>query len=161
MVDIDWTCDFKRNLENIGDCIPTFTFERIDNDGDGIVSEGFNFRTLVYENNSTIRELKKLYGIRIAFTSTGRASMFSFLALSITFGAGIVYLGISKLITDLALGAFMMCHQKNKDPVRYSKFEAAKYARLDDIKNERQSNEKELKTHIQTQLANSANNNET
>ena len=104
LVDIDWTCNFDYPID---DCIPTFTFERVDNDGDGIVSEGFNFRTVVYENNSTIRELKKLYGIRITFTSSGRGGIFSFVALTITLGAGIAYLGVSKLITDLVLSNFM------------------------------------------------------
>ena len=104
LVDIDWTCNFDYDLD---DCIPSFTFERIDNDGDGIESEGFNFRTVVYENNSTIRELKKLYGVRITFTSSGRGGKFSFFALTVTLGAGIAYLGIAKLITDLVLSNFM------------------------------------------------------
>ena len=104
LIDIDWTCNFDLDLE---ECEPTFTFERIDNDGDGIVSEGFNFRTVVYENNSTVRELKKLYGIRLTFTSSGRGGQFSFVALTVTLGAGIAYLGVSKLITDLVLSNFM------------------------------------------------------
>eukprot|EP01084_Bolivina_argentea_P035511 65863_1 len=122
LVDIDWTCNFDNDIK---DCIPDFKFERIDNDGDGIVSEGFNFRTVVYENNSTIRELKKLYGIRITFTSSGRGGRFSFAALTLTLGAGIAYLGVSKLIADLILSNFM------KESHKYSE---AKYFKIDNTK---------------------------
>lgn len=115
LVDIDWTCNFDYDID---DCIPTFTFERVDNDGDGIVSEGFNFRTVVYENSSTTRELKKLYGVRITFTSSGRGGRFSFVALTVTLGAGIAYLGVAKLITDLILSNWM----KHTDKYRHAKY---------------------------------------
>eukprot|EP01083_Nonionella_stella_P097817 274987_1 len=122
LVDIDWTCNFDQGYD---ECMPQFNFERIDNEGDGIVSEGYNFRTVVYENNSTLRELKKLYGVRITFTSSGRGGQFSMLALSITLGAGIAYLGVAKIVTDLVLSYFLPQSKKYKE-AKYLRVHAKK-----------------------------------
>eukprot|EP01083_Nonionella_stella_P303949 1054074_1 len=122
LVDIDWTCNFDQGYD---ECMPQFNFERIDNEGDGIVSEGYNFRTVVYENNSTLRELKKLYGVRITFTSSGRGGQVSMLDLSITLGAGIAYLGVAKIVTDLVLSYFLPQSKKYKE-AKYLRVHAKK-----------------------------------
>eukprot|EP00483_Globobulimina_turgida_P004679 UN04688 len=100
---IDWTCNLDYKID---ECIPRFTVDRIDNEGDGVVKEGYNFRAVSYDPVSTVRELKKLYGIRIAFTISGTAGQFSIVALTTTFGAGIAYLGIATILTDLILTYF-------------------------------------------------------
>eukprot|EP01084_Bolivina_argentea_P256742 432376_1 len=111
LVEIDWNCNLDKGLDA---CIPEFSFERIDNDDDGI-SDGFNFRTVLYHNNSNTRQLKKFYGIRLTFISSGQARMFNIVALTITLGAGVAYLGIAKLVTDLGLTYLMRNNPKFRE----------------------------------------------
>ena len=55
----------------------------------------------------THRLLRKLYGLRIVFTTTGQARKFSFGALCVTFGAGVAYLGVASFLADIVLERFL------------------------------------------------------
>jgi len=101
-----WNCNFDRRVE---DCNPVFSFERVDNVEDTI-SYGFNFRTVSYDATKQYRLLEKLYGVRIFFVVDGTGGKFNFAALTVTFGAGLAYLSIAKVVTDLILDNFMGRH---------------------------------------------------
>ena len=92
-------------------CLPEISFSRVDNEGDGVVSTGFNFRSVYYENNSTLRELKKLYGLRLVFISSGRAGKFHIVPLCITLGSGLAYLGLATIVVDFVLSRCIKNHQ--------------------------------------------------
>ncbi len=51
--------------------------------------------------------LRKLYGIRVVFTTSGQGKKFSFAALTVTFGAGLAYLGAAAFIADIVLEKFL------------------------------------------------------
>ena len=71
------------------------------------ISYGFNFRTVSYDAAKEHRLLEKLYGVRVFFIVQGSGRKFNFAALTVTFGAGLAYLGIAKVVTDLILDHFM------------------------------------------------------
>ncbi|ETO29870.1 P2X receptor subunit, partial [Reticulomyxa filosa] len=90
-----WNC----NLDNGADkCNPTFQFQRLDNSTNS-VSLG--------NPTGTNRRLRKLIGVRFVFVVDGKAGKFSFAALSVTFGAGLAYIGIASFITDIVLERFL------------------------------------------------------
>ena len=72
---------------------------------EGSISHGFNFRTALYDfdTSTTTRTLRKLHGIRLIFLVNGSGGKFNFGALTITFGAGLAYLGIASILTDIVL----------------------------------------------------------
>ena len=53
------------------------------------------------------RLLRKLYGIRVVFTTAGEGREFSFAQLTVTFGAGLAYLGVAAFLTDIVLEKFL------------------------------------------------------
>ena len=69
-----------------------------------------------YDVNMDRRLLRKLYGIRVVFTVSGTGYKFSFAVLTVTFGAGLAYLGVAAFLTDIVLEKFLP--------------ESAKYERL-------------------------------
>ena len=103
LVSSNWDCNFDGDL---ADCSPSFSFERVDNVADTI-SYGFNFRTVSYDATKEHRLLEKLYGVRVFFIVQGEGRKFNFAALTVTFGAGLAYLGIAKVVTDLILDHFI------------------------------------------------------
>ena len=103
MVSSIWNCDFD---EDVNECNPEFNFERIDNINNTI-SHGFNFRTVTYDVTKKYRLLEKLHGIRVLFVVDGTGRKFNFAALTVTLGAGLAYLSVAKVITDLILDKFM------------------------------------------------------
>merc|ERR1712154_490128 len=67
------------------------------------ISIGYNFRNVDYGPNEKHRVLKKLTGLRFVFIVEGRAGKFDWLQLSITLGAGLGYIGIASIVTDIVL----------------------------------------------------------
>jgi len=114
-----WNCDLDYDVSK---CNPSYKFKRIDNELDSI-SPGYNFRTVDYNVVGDFRMLRKLYGVRVVFVTEGSAGKFSFAALTVTFGAGIAYLGIASFITDIVLERFL---------TKSDKYEALKNEHVDD-----------------------------
>merc|ERR1712087_52524 len=81
-------------------------FFRIDSQS-GTISSGFNYRTVNYNADLTRRALRKLYGLRVVFTTSGTGGKFSFATLTVTFGAGLAYLGVAAIVTDMVLERFL------------------------------------------------------
>ena len=101
LADVSWNCNFDRDES---ECEPDFAFYRLDSQDDSI-SSGFNFRTAIYDYDVDVtRTLRKLHGLRLVFVINGSGGQFAFGVLTITLGAGIAYLGIASLITDMVLG---------------------------------------------------------
>jgi len=98
-----WDCDLDEPLE---ECNPEFRFQRIDGE-EGTISSGFNFRTITYDTDEQTRYLAKLMGIRFVFLTEGSAGKFNFAALTVTLGAGLAYLAIAAVVTDLVLENFL------------------------------------------------------
>ena len=110
LVSSNWNCNFD---DDVTACNPEFQFERVDNVEDTI-SYGFNFRTVSYDATKEHRLLEKLYGLRVFFIVDGEGKKFNFAAMTVTFGAGLAYLGIAKVVTDLILDHFMEREDVNK-----------------------------------------------
>eukprot|EP01083_Nonionella_stella_P013141 37028_1 len=115
LVSSQWNCNFDRSVD---ECNPVFSFERVD-DLDNSISKGFNFRTVTYDVNKQYRLLEKLYGIRVMFITEGTGSKFNLAALTVTLGAGLAYLSIAKVITDLILDNFMGSHSEKYSSFKY------------------------------------------
>mmetsp|Transcript_38665 Transcript_38665/g.61717 ORF Transcript_38665/g.61717 Transcript_38665/m.61717 type:complete len:392 (+) Transcript_38665:19-1194(+) len=98
-----WNCDLDKGED---ECNPEWSFSRIDGKKNTI-SRGFNFRTVSYDTSETTRYLRKYYGIRTIFIVEGEARKFSVFALTVTFGAGLAYIGIAAVITDFVLERFL------------------------------------------------------
>ena len=103
MISSLWYCDLDRD---ISECQPKYDFQRIDGMPNTITS-GFNYRTITYDITKTRRLLEKLHGLRAIFIIEGQGGKFSLVALSVTFGAGLGYLGIATLLTDIVLERFL------------------------------------------------------
>ena len=111
-----WYCDLDHSID---ECQPRYDFRRIDGMPDTI-TEGFNYRTVTYDITKQTRLLEKLHGLRVIFLIEGQGAKFNLVALSITFGAGMSYLAIATLISDLILERFLKksdyySKSKNKD----------------------------------------------
>ena len=98
----EWNCNLD---ESISKCNPKWKFKRIDNEADSI-SYGYNFRSVSYDVTADYRLLRKLIGIRVILITDGTAGKFDLPTLTITFGAGLAYLSVAKIITDLVLGMY-------------------------------------------------------
>jgi len=98
---LDWSCDL-----NFGNCAPVFSFKRIDNEA-GAVNIGYNFRSVVYESNTTsdteTRILTKYYGIRFLLRVSGQGAKFDFFTLVVTVGSAIAIFGGVNLAMDFLL----------------------------------------------------------
>jgi len=103
LMESNWNCDLDKGKDK---CSPKWKFFRIDSQP-GTMSYGYNYRVVTYDTNMESRMLRKLYGIRVVFTVTGTGGKFSFAAMSITFGAGLAYLGIAAFLTDIVLENFL------------------------------------------------------
>ncbi len=53
------------------------------------------------------RMLRKLYGMRVVFTTSGQGGKFSFMAMFITFGASAAYLAVAAFVSDMVLQHFL------------------------------------------------------
>jgi len=103
MVSSLWYCDLDYSEEF---CEPRYEFNRIDGVPNTITT-GFNYRTVSYDMTKQHRLLEKLHGLRVVFIVEGQGKKFNLVALSTTFGAGLAYLGIATLITDVILERFL------------------------------------------------------
>lgn len=100
-----WNCNLDRSEDR---CDPEWNFNRIDGqDPDASFSSGFNYRTVTYDTTEGSRSLAKLYGIRFVFVIEGTAGKFSFVATSVTFGAGLAYLSIAAIFADVIMLRFL------------------------------------------------------
>ena len=104
-VDVQWNCDFDYDER---ECDPDYKWYRLDG-SDDTITHGYNFRTAIYDFNGEYdeRTLRKFHGIRIIFVVSGQGGKFDILTLTITLGAGIAYIGIASLITDIVLSNFL------------------------------------------------------
>ena len=64
---------------------------RVDNTTHSI-SAGYNFRTVSYSIDGSMRTLRKLYGVRVVFATAGQGSKFDFATLTVTLGAGMCWI---------------------------------------------------------------------
>eukprot|EP00486_Rosalina_sp_Unknown_P005631 CAMPEP_0201573202 /NCGR_PEP_ID=MMETSP0190_2-20130828/16919_1 /ASSEMBLY_ACC=CAM_ASM_000263 /TAXON_ID=37353 /ORGANISM="Rosalina sp." /LENGTH=338 /DNA_ID=CAMNT_0047999875 /DNA_START=211 /DNA_END=1227 /DNA_ORIENTATION=+ len=117
LMESQWNCNFTGN--NDDDCNPVWKVSRIDSEPDTI-SYGFNYRAVNYDTNMNTRLLRKLYGIRVVYTVSGMGREFSFATLTVTFGAGLAYLGVAAFLADIVLEKFlpesdMYMAMKNKE----------------------------------------------
>ena len=103
MFESNWDCDLD---DSHSECTPTYKISRLDNQTDSITT-GFNFRTAFYEDEGSKRSLKKLHGIRVIFFTSGIGGQFDLAALSITLGAGLFWVGVASLLTDIVLENFL------------------------------------------------------
>eukprot|EP00484_Ammonia_sp_Unknown_P028800 CAMPEP_0197047796 /NCGR_PEP_ID=MMETSP1384-20130603/23241_1 /TAXON_ID=29189 /ORGANISM="Ammonia sp." /LENGTH=412 /DNA_ID=CAMNT_0042479799 /DNA_START=36 /DNA_END=1274 /DNA_ORIENTATION=- len=103
LMESSWVCDFDKGADG---CDLDWKFYRIDSEPDTI-SSGFNYRTISYDTNMESRLLRKLYGLRVIFTTSGMGRKFSFAQLTVTFGAGLAYLGVAAFLTDIVLEKFL------------------------------------------------------
>lgn len=103
LMESEWNCDLDKGEK---DCNPKWNFYRIDS-VPGTMSFGFNYRVVNYDIHMQRRMLRKLYGIRVVFTTSGQGKKFSFAALTVTFGAGLAYLGAAAFIADIVLEKFL------------------------------------------------------
>jgi P2X purinoceptor 4 len=99
VINIDWNCNLDLNVEN---CLPEYSFSRLDN-ADARIAKGANFRySSMYENNGTLyRDLFKAYGIRFLMKLTGKAGKFNIVPLLLNVGSGIGLLAIASVICDI------------------------------------------------------------
>ena len=103
MFESKWDCDLDSATS---DCVPNYIISRLDNQTDSI-SSGFNFRTAFYEDDCKRRTLKKLHGIRIIFFTSGTGGQFDLASLTITLGAGLFWIGVASVLTDIVLENFL------------------------------------------------------
>ena len=92
-------------------CNPKYKFSRIDGQSNSI-SNGFNFRSVNYDTMADYRLLRKLIGIRVIMVVDGQGGKFDIPTLTLTFGAGLAYLSVAKIITDYVLENFLPNSQK-------------------------------------------------
>ncbi|XP_053376258.1 P2X purinoceptor 4-like isoform X1 [Mercenaria mercenaria] len=97
---INWDCNIDYNVE---DCIPEYSFRRLDSDED-ILSKGYNFRYAHYYKDQTgveTRTLYKAYGIKFIVTLQGKAGKFSVVPLIINIGSGLAILSVATILCDI------------------------------------------------------------
>jgi len=115
LVKSTWNCNLDRSEDR---CNPEWDFKRID-DASHSISSGFNFRTVTYDTAEGSRSLSKLYGIRFLFLIEGTAGKFSVVALTVTLGAGLAYLGIAAIVADIIMLKFL----SNSEEIHREKFD--------------------------------------
>eukprot|EP01116_Phalansterium_solitarium_P003840 TRINITY_DN1466_c0_g1_i3.p1 TRINITY_DN1466_c0_g1~~TRINITY_DN1466_c0_g1_i3.p1 ORF type:complete len:385 (+),score=127.34 TRINITY_DN1466_c0_g1_i3:73-1227(+) len=96
-----WNCNLE--LPN-GVCMPVVEVVRLDNSNSAL-STGFNFRyTNTYrlqDGDDLMRDLYKVYGVRILFLTSAVGMQFDWAALVIQIGSGMGMLMFAALISDL------------------------------------------------------------
>ena len=53
------------------------------------------------------RLLRKLYGMSVVYTVSGIGIQFSFATMTVTFGAGLAYLGAAAFLADIVMEKFL------------------------------------------------------
>jgi len=108
LMESNWNCNLDKGKDQ---CSPKWKFFRIDSQP-GTMSYGYNYRAVSYDVSMKQRLLRKLYGIRVVFTVSGTGRKFDFAALTVTFGAGLAYLGVAAFLTDIVLENFLPHSEK-------------------------------------------------
>lgn len=87
---IDWTCDLDKS---INECLPKYSFRRLDDNSKATIAPGWNFRFANYHEQNR-RTLIKAIGIRFVIMVTGQGGRFSFVPLLVNIGSGVGLLAI-------------------------------------------------------------------
>jgi P2X purinoceptor 4 len=101
VISIDWNCNLDYSID---DCLPEYTFSRLDDAKDKI-AKGSNFRyASMYEKDGILtRDLFKAFGIRFIIKVTGTAGKFSIVPLLLNIGSGIGLLAVATVICDIII----------------------------------------------------------
>ncbi|XP_067866166.1 P2X purinoceptor 1 [Heterodontus francisci] len=100
---IDWDCDLDWPERY---CKPTYSFHQLYGSlGTETVSSGYNFRYAKYyrENGREMRDLYKVFGIRLDILVHGKAGKFNIIPTITTIGSGVGVFGVATLVCDLVL----------------------------------------------------------
>ncbi|XP_038670177.1 P2X purinoceptor 1 isoform X1 [Scyliorhinus canicula] len=100
---INWDCDLDWPERF---CIPTYSFHHLyGGSGKEKVSAGFNFRYAKYykENGTEMRDLYKVFGIRLDVLVNGKAGKFNIIPTMMTIGSGVGVFGVATLVCDLVM----------------------------------------------------------
>lgn len=117
-VKIKWDCNFDYDKS---DCKPEYSFNRLDNDDEASVSQGYNFRYPLHYMKDGVqhRHLVKAYGILFLLTTEAKARAFDTKTLLLNIGSSIGLLGIATILSELVL---VHLH-KNKEFFKQKKIE--------------------------------------
>ncbi|XP_068101314.1 P2X purinoceptor 4 [Hyperolius riggenbachi] len=106
-IQISWNCDLDKKHTS---CVPKYSFRRLDNrELDHDVSPGYNFRFAKYykdANNTELRTLMKVYGIRFDILVFGTAGKFDIIPTMINIGSGVALLGVATVLCDIVVFHF-------------------------------------------------------
>jgi len=104
LVTSDWQCNFDYSADQ---CIPTFSFSRIDTQTN--LSTGFNFRYVNYYYNDDVltRDLIKATGLRFIVSIQGIGGQFNIVPLIVNIGSGLALISVATIVTDLILQYLM------------------------------------------------------
>ncbi|XP_041053749.1 P2X purinoceptor 1 isoform X1 [Carcharodon carcharias] len=100
---IHWDCDLDWPEKY---CTPTYSFHQLYGGLDKEkVSAGFNFRYAKYykENGTDVRDLYKVFGIRLDIMVNGKAGKFDIIPTMTTIGSGIGVFGVATIVCDLVM----------------------------------------------------------
>jgi len=127
LISCHWNCDFDHDAS---ECLPTFTFTRIDQASN--LSVGYNFRyTNQYwlpDENSTellsgrrfYRDLikKKLYGSRFVVLISGTGAKFDIIPMMVNLGSGLALLSVATVVSDI-IALYILPKRKFYQGVKY------------------------------------------
>lgn len=102
-VKIDWDCNLDRALKF---CQPVYSFARLDVPfRENPFSVGFNFRyaNRWKNNNVSHRTLKKVYGLRLIISVSGKAGKFHFITLTLNTGSLVGIFGLATFLCNIIL----------------------------------------------------------
>ena len=98
LVTIKFACNLDEPLDV---CRPEFVFNRVDPPA----APGFSYRYeatgVAADNVTAIRNLFKVFGVRVLFRVYGRAGRFNMVGLLQAIGASLTLIGVASLLTDL------------------------------------------------------------
>uniref|UniRef100_A0A8C4HE32 P2X purinoceptor n=1 Tax=Dicentrarchus labrax TaxID=13489 RepID=A0A8C4HE32_DICLA len=100
---IEWNCDLDKDSSQ---CIPEYSFTRLDMNLNNSVTSGYNFRYTRYykdQNGEPYRSLYKVYGIRFDIMINGQAGKFNIVPTIIAIGSGVALLGVGAFACDMIL----------------------------------------------------------
>ncbi|XP_061582307.1 P2X purinoceptor 3a isoform X2 [Cololabis saira] len=126
-INIEWKCNLDRNIEN---CVPRYSFTRMDATFTSSPSKGYNFRFAKYfktENGTEFRTLHKAYAIRFDVMVTGNAGKFSTIPTLINLVAAFTSIGLGTVLCDIILLNFL----KGADQYKAKKFEEVSDAQIE------------------------------
>jgi len=102
-VKLDWDCNLDRNIKL---CKPEYSFARLDVPfHEKPFSRGFNFRYASYwkREQTPIRILTKVFGLRFIIAVSGKAGKFDFITLTLNTGSLVGLFGLATFFCDIVL----------------------------------------------------------